>query len=122
MDVGLGDPADATKDEADLDLGPLQLAQRLGQRLERALHIGLDDQVEHRLLAGLDLGEDVLEARTVGHDRCVPGAGGLSVPALAGLRHGLGPTLVGRDHEVVAGLGDVGEPEHLHRGGRAGLR
>ena len=32
-----------------------------------------------------------------------------------------GGALVGGDHEAVAGLGDLGEAEHLHRRGRSGL-
>ena len=55
-DVVLGDATDGAVHEADLDLVALESTQRLGHRFERALHVGLEDQVERRLLARLDLG------------------------------------------------------------------
>ena len=54
-DVVLGDAADGAVHERQLDVVALQLAQALGERLERALHVGLEDQVERGGLALLDL-------------------------------------------------------------------
>ena len=41
-DVVLGDPADRTVHEREFDLVAVELAQRLGDRLERSLYVGLD--------------------------------------------------------------------------------
>ena len=51
LDVVLGDPADTSMHEADLDLVTLQLAERLGEGFERTVDVGLDDQVERGRLA-----------------------------------------------------------------------
>ncbi len=59
--VVLGDATDGPVDERQLDLVALQLAEALGHRLERALGVGLEHQVERGGLAPLDLLEDVLE-------------------------------------------------------------
>ena len=96
-----------------LTSGRSSFLQRVGQRLERALHVGLDDDVEGGRLAALDLLEDVLEATAAGHDARVAATGSLAVPALAGLGDRLGRLLLAGDDERVAGLGDVGETEHL---------
>ena len=45
-DVVLGDAADGAVDEGELHLVALELAEALGERLERALHVGLQHQVE----------------------------------------------------------------------------
>ena len=60
-DVGLGDRADAGVDDAYLDLVVLDLSERIGERLETALDVGLDDQVEVADLALLDAREEVVE-------------------------------------------------------------
>ena len=60
-DVVLGDATDAAVHERELHLVALELAEALGERLERALHVGLHDQVQRGRLALLDLLEDVLE-------------------------------------------------------------
>jgi len=67
----------------------------------------LDDELRW-LLAGLDLGEDVLQPGAVGHDRGVrPG----SLPCSArGSRPRTWPALVRGDHEVVAGLATSDRP------------
>ena len=44
--VGFGDAADAGVDHARDDLVGAELLERAGDRLERALHVGLDDQRE----------------------------------------------------------------------------
>ena len=67
-DVGLGDAADARVDDADLDLGVLDLEQGVGERLEAALHVGLDDEVEVEDLALGDAREEVVEG-----ERALPG-------------------------------------------------
>ena len=118
LDVGLRDATDAAEHEADLDLGTLELLQALGERLEGALRIGLDDEVEAGLLARLDLGEDVLETSALDVDRGVLATCGLSLPALAGLGDRTSLALVRCHDEVVAGEGDVGQTEHLDRGRR----
>jgi hypothetical protein len=41
--------------EGDLHLVSLQLLEALGDRFERTVHVGLDDEVEGGDLAGLDL-------------------------------------------------------------------
>ena len=46
QDVALGDAADALEQDADRHLAVLQFLQLLGQGLDRALNVGLDDQVE----------------------------------------------------------------------------
>ena len=66
LDVVLGDPADTSVHEADLDLVTLQLPERLGEGFERTVDVGLDDQVERGRLAPLDLVEDVLELGAAG--------------------------------------------------------
>ena len=104
-----------------LDLVALELLEALGERFERTLDVGLDDEVERRRLAGLDLVEDVLEADTLHVDRCVPATCGHTLPVLAGLGHRSGLALVGGDHEVVTGEGHVGETEHLRPASTAGF-
>ena len=68
MDVGLGDAAHATVDEAELDVVALELAEALGDGLERAPHVRLQDQVQRGRLAPLDLLEQVLELGAAGAD------------------------------------------------------
>ena len=72
LHVVLGDAADPAVHEHELDVVALELAQRLGARLERALDVGLEHDVERGGLAALDLLEEVLEARAAGRgDRLV---------------------------------------------------
>jgi hypothetical protein len=47
--------------EGELHLVALELLERLGQRFERTLHVGLEHEVEGRDLARLSMGEDVLQ-------------------------------------------------------------
>ena len=60
-DVALGDPADALEEDPDRDLGVLELLQLLGEGLERALDVGLEDQVEALDLLLGHLAVEVLE-------------------------------------------------------------
>ena len=98
----------------ELHVVALELAQALGHRLERALHVGLQHQVERRGLAALDLLEEVLElgaGRRCG-DRLVTGEAEALRPGLAERARG---GLVLGHAQLVAGLGRLGEPEHLDR-------
>ena len=98
----------------------VELAQRVGERFERALDVGLEHQVERGDLAALHHREDVLEAGTAGEAHRVLQAGG-PAPVGAGLGDGAGGLLVGRDAQLVARERDVVEAEHLDRHGRTGL-
>ena len=121
LHVVLGDPAHAPVDEAELHVVALELAQALGDRLERAPHVGLQDQVERGRLAPLDLLEQVLElgpAQRRGGRRHVAGH---PVAVGAGLADGAGLGQLRGHPELVAGLGRLGEPEHLDRGRRRRL-
>ena len=60
-DVALGDAADALVQDADRDLGVLELLQLLDQGLERALDVGLEDQVQALDLLLGHLAVEVLE-------------------------------------------------------------
>src|SRR6185437_5645770 len=89
---------------------------RLAQRLDRTLHVTLDQDVERLLLLALaHLGDDVLEPVALAdHPRLAP-------LELALLRHFAGQPLVLDADEVVAGLRHAGQTEHLHRDRRAGF-
>ena len=107
--------------EGQLDLVALELAEALGEGLERAGDVGLQHEVERGRFAGLDLLEDVLEAGATRHAGGLPAQVGHAVPVLALLGDGAGRLLVGGHHEAVAGLGDVVQAEDLHGHGRPGL-
>jgi hypothetical protein len=99
-----------------LDLVELQLEERILERLGGTRHVGLDDDVEGRLLAGLDRRGELLEGgRTAVGEllaalACGPAFGHVT-------REPLGVD----DAELVTGLGHVVEPDDLHRTGRGGL-
>jgi hypothetical protein len=61
VDVVLRDPADARVDDVDADLGMLDLRQLADDRLDRALDVALEDDVEVCDTAGLELLEERLE-------------------------------------------------------------
>ena len=61
--VVLGDPADAGVDHVDAHLGVLDLAELAEERLDRALHVALEDDVEILDDALLHLGEQASRAR-----------------------------------------------------------
>ncbi len=121
LDVVLGDGADAAVHERQLDVVALELAEALGERLERAGDVGLEDEVERGGLAQLDLLEDVLELGAAAHGVGVTAQAGLALPVLTGGRHLGGGLLVGGHDEPVAGVGHLGQAEHLHRRGRPGF-
>src|SRR4029077_6904155 len=64
VDVVLGDAADARMDHVDADLGVLDLAELPDERLDRALHVALEDDVEVLDGALRDLVEERLERET----------------------------------------------------------
>ena len=61
VDVVLGDPADAGVDHVDAHLGMLDLAELGDDRLDGALHVALDDDVQVLHAAGLHLLEQLVE-------------------------------------------------------------
>ena len=99
-----------------LDFVGGQLEQRLRQRFLRALHVGLDDQrqrlrfaLSHRLEHVLELGGLLLGQLHV------------AVLARAEGRDFARPALVGKHHELVAGLRHFGEALDLDRDRRTGF-
>ena len=60
-DVALGDGADARVDDVHADLGVVDLRELADDGLDRALHVGLDDEVELAERALLDLREELLQ-------------------------------------------------------------
>ena len=55
------DRADRRVDDVDVDLGLVHLVERVLERLDRALDVGLDDEVEVLERAFADAGEQVVE-------------------------------------------------------------
>ena len=60
-DVALGDAADRRVHHVEPHLLGRQPGERVGERLDRALHVGLDDDAQLLGVAGLDLPVEVLE-------------------------------------------------------------
>ena len=115
VDVVLGDRADGAVQDLYLDLVVAELLQRLLHSLDRALHVGLDDQVQVLELALVDAGEQVIQ-RNVGGG----GAGGAHLfAALVG--HLAAQAVVLDGHHIVARLGHFGKARDLHRHGGAGF-
>ena len=92
----------------------VELAQRIGDRFERALHVGLQHEVERGDLAPLDHREDVLESRATGQAHRVLEARG-ATPPRACLGDRARRLLVGSDAQLVTCEGHVVEAEHLDR-------
>ena len=92
-----------------------QIVDALPDRLDRTLHVGLDDQRQLADPSGVHLREHLL-------DRAAGARGGprLAVSALAEIRHLPSPRLVFHHHEVVAGQRRAAEPQDLDRLRRAG--
>src|SRR5688572_1317827 len=114
--VGLGDLAHALADDADLDLARAQTAERLGQRLDRAVDVALEHQVElaHRALRHLLvqlLERDPSRLAVVLFAR----------HQLAAAGHLARLALVGVDGEAVAGLRGARPADDLDRRRRPGL-
>ena len=98
----------------------VELAQRVGERFERTLHVGLHDEVERGDLAALHHREDVFEAGAARqHHRVALRRGLAAVRTRLGDRAG---DLVGRrDAQLVARERHVVEAEHLDRHRRTGF-
>ena len=90
--------------------------ERADDRLDRALHVALDDDRQFLGGAGRDLREHLFErAAPAGRRRRVAPA------ALAEIGDLARPRLVLDNDEIVAGERQAVEPEHLDRGRRPGL-
>ena len=116
-DVGLVDRADAAVDDVDADLGLVHLVQRVHERLDGALDVGLDDEVEVLELALLDAVEQVVEG-----DVALGALGDEPLAQRALLGELTGGALVGHDLELVAGARHRRQAEDLDRVGGAGGR
>ena len=90
-DVVVGDVAGALVQDVEPDLVLVELLERVGDRAERARHVGLEDDPELLGLAGLDLAVEVLEG---GATAALPALGGGR--GLARLDHRAGFLLVAR--------------------------
>ena len=122
LGVGFGDPADAAVHEREPYFVVLlvELAQRVGDRFERTLRVGLHDEVERGDLAALHRREHVFEAGATREHERVAQRRGLA-PVGAGFGDGAGDLVVGGDTNFVAGHRHVGETEHLDRHRRPGF-
>ena len=117
-DVGLVDAADAAADDVDRHLVLRQLGDLVLERLGRAGDVGLDEQRELLELARLDALEDVLERDLAARAARVR----LGLEALLALMRELArAAVVLDDADVLAGLGDAVEAEHLDRVAGRGL-
>ena len=99
------------------DLVGAELFQRARDRLQRALHVGLDDQRKFLAAGGLELAHHLLEraahaARARRH--LVAFLPGTIVGDLAGARFAID------DRQSIAGLGRAVEAQHLDRHRRTG--
>src|SRR3984957_17439578 len=115
--VRLGDAADARIEDARHDLRRAELVERADDRLDRALHVALDDEREFLAARRLELMHHVLEraAHLRGARRRL-----LALLARAIVADLAGARLVLDDREAVARLGGAVEAEHLDRHRRAG--
>ena len=112
-DVGLGDAAHGRVHDVDAHLGLVHLLERVAQRLDRALHVGLHDEVQVGLLTLLDATEQVVQAHM--RLRLLLGQAGAQRALLGQLA---GVALVLEHPELVAGGRNTVEAEDLHRVGR----
>ena len=115
-DVALGDGAHARVDDVDVDLGLVHLGERVLEGLDRAVDVGLDDEVEVLELALRDASEQVVE-------RDVRLLLLLEDPLLqrALLGEVASIALVDEDAEVVTGRRHARQAEDLDRVRRAAL-
>src|SRR5215211_7307917 len=114
-DVVLGDGAGRLVEHAQPDLGDLDAPEGVVDGLDRAHHVGLDDQRQLLQLALADPGEQVLQARGP-----AGGDGRLALASLPGLGDPAGDALVGDRPDLVAGAGRGREADDHHRLGRDG--
>src|SRR4051812_22541062 len=118
-DVVVGDAADTLVDDVDAHLGMLDLPELADDRLDGALHVALDHEVQVPHLAGLHLLEEVLERDA---RRALLGEL-LAAEALGALLRSLARLpLVLDDARELAGGRRLVEAEDLHRVARLGLR
>ena len=116
--MSFGEAARGAVHHLDLDLVGGELVQRLGDGLQRALHVGLDDECELLDLSVLGHpGEQRVERQARGLRERPPSA--LLLRAEAGDLPGL--RLVLDDLEGIARVRDVVEAHDLDGGRRAGL-
>ena len=112
VDVVLGDAADARVDHVDAHLGVVDLLQLADDRLDRALHVALEDDVEVGDAARLELLEQLLErdaaARLLGERLAAQ-------PLAALLRELAGAAVVLDDAAELAGRRRLVEAEDLDR-------
>ena len=116
QDVRLRDGADGGMDDIEIDFLALDLAEGVKQRFHGALDIGLDDELEERVLALGERVEDVLERGTLRGGKLL-----LALGFEALLGENLRFALALHDEEFIAGVGEAGEAEDLDRSGRRGL-
>src|SRR3954452_13171495 len=117
-DVGLVDAADAGADDVHRHLVLRQLGDLVLERLGGAGDVGLDEEVELLELARLDLLEDVLQRALAAR---APRVLLLLEALLALVRELAGAAVVLDDADVLAGLRNAVEAEHLDRVAREGL-
>ena len=117
VDVVLGDPTDAGVDDVDAHLGVLDLLELAEERLDRALDVALEDDVEILHLAGLQVVVQCLEG-----DAATRALRELlaTQPLRAHVREVLRLALVLDDADEFARGRRMVEAEHLDR--LAGLR
>ena len=115
-DVVVGDVARGLVQDVDPDLVLVELLERVGDRAQRARHVGLEDDPQLLGLAGLDLAVQVLERRPAAAVAALRGELGLAL-----LDQRAGGLVVGDDAQDVAGLRDLGQAEDDDGAGRAGL-
>ncbi len=110
--IGFRDAADARMDDARTDFVVADLVERARDRLDRALHVALDDQREFLAARGLDLRHHLLERAAhagLARGRLV------ALLARAIVRH-LARARLAVDHrKPVAGVRRAGEAEHFDR-------
>ena len=114
-DVGLGDAAHGRVHDVDAHLGLVHLLERVAQRFDGALHVGLHDEVQVGLLALLDAVEQVVQAHVaLGFLLGQAGAQRAFLGQLAGV------ALVLEHAELVARGGHAVQAQDLHRIGGTG--
>src|SRR5688572_26844701 len=116
LDVALRDRADRAVDHADPHFLSILVGHRLRQRLDRALDVALDDQVDRLDVAGLHRVEQVVQ-RHLAHRRelCLAGQRRTFFGDLAGAVD------VVEDVEPIARAGEDVQPADDDRRARAGL-
>src|SRR5215211_4481313 len=114
-DVVLGDGPGRLVQHPQPDLGDLDPPEGVVDGLDRAHHVGLDDQRQLLELALADPGEQVLQARGP-----AGGDGRLALAGLPGLGDPTGDALVGDRPDLVAGAGRGRQADDHHRLGRDG--